>query len=307
MASLKMKVLITGGLGFIGSHVTEWFVKEGYDVTVIDGCFSYSHREILDGSFKFINADLAQEDAWRLIVDADPEYIIHMAAMTDVDYALANPRLTIENNVDCTLNVFKAAKRLKNLEKLLYVNTDEVYGECEYPKSEEELLFPRNPYSASKAMCSFIRTSFDTSYEPLKDKTAEVRMCNIFGPRQDTRKILPLLLHAVKTGDAIPLQEGGAGYREYLHVSNVAPALQLVLERGNRVFNLTAEECFTVKELIKTVEEITGVKINTFPALRPSMDRWYRMDNSRIKELGWHPEISFMNGLVRYIQDEKVV
>lgn len=296
------RVLITGGLGFIFSHVTQWFVAHGYDVTVVDGCFSYSHREILDGSFKFINADLAKEDAWRLIVDIDPEYIIHAAAMTDVDYALANPRLTVENNVDCTLNVFKGAKRLKNLKKLLYVNTDEVYGECEYPKSEEELLFPRNPYSASKAMCSFIRTSFDTSYESLRDKTAEVRMCNIFGQRQDSRKILPLLLHAIKTGDAIPLQEGGNGYREYLEVSNVAAALQLVLERGNRVYNLTAQEGFTVNEIIGKIEEITGKKINTYPASRAAHDRAYRMDNARIKELGWSPILSFEEGLKQYVE-----
>lgn len=289
------RVLITGGLGFIGSHVTEWFVKQGYAVTVIDGCFSYSHREILDGSFTFINADLAQEGAWRLILDADPQWIIHAAAMTDVDYAIQNPRLTIENNVNCTLNVFKAAKRLPNLEKLLYVNTDEVYGECEFPKTEEDLMFPRNPYAASKAMCSYIRTSYDSTYSELHNKTAEVRMCNIFGSRQDKRKILPLLFHSRKTGEAVPLQEEGVGYREYLYVKNVAPAFELILQKGHRVYNLTAKDGCTVLDLIDKIGNIM-----TYPSTRKGMDRWYRMDNTRIRDLGWQPLYSFTEGLTEY-------
>lgn len=292
------KLLITGNLGFIGSHLTEYFVAKGYEVIGIDACFSYSHREILNGSFKFINADLAEEGAWRHILDADPDYIIHAAAMTDVDYAIANPRLTIDNNVNATLNVFKAAKRLPNLKKILYVNTDEVYGECEYPKTEEDLMFPRNPYSASKAMCSYIRTSYDSTYPELKNKTAEVRMCNIFGTRQDKRKIMPLLIHSMKTGEAIPLQNEGEGYREYLYVKDVAPALELILQKGNRVYNLTANNGYTVQELISFLGR---EEIKTFPATRQSHDRWYRMNNTRIQELGWSPQYSFAEGLAEYV------
>lgn len=308
---MKSKVLITGGLSFIMSHVTEWFVMRGYEVIVIDNCSVGSHPEIVDGSFKFYQCDLTTDESWKIIVEEMPEYIIHAAAQSDVDFSLKNPRQTIVNNVLSMVNVFKGARNVarmsENFKRLLYVNTDEVYGECEHPKNEEELMFPRNPYSASKAMCAYIRTSYDCSFPELKEKTAEIRMCNIFGPRQDTRKIMPLLVRAVKNGDTVPLQNEGEGYREYLYVKNIPLVIEAVLLRGHRVYNVTNNDGFTVVELIKKFEEITGKKIKTKPANRPSHDRWYRMDNSRLKELGWHPLYSFEDGLREYLKIENIL
>lgn len=309
------KVLITGGLGFIFSHVTEYFVKRGYEVVVIDNCSTGSHPEIVNGSFKFYNADLSEPDAYKIIIEEKPNWIIHAAAITDVDFSIANPRRTIENNVMATLNVFKGAKQLESdyspgrgvtgFEKLLYVNSDEVYGECEEKKTEEDMMFPRNPYSASKAMCSFIRTSYDVTFSPLKDKTAEIRMCNVFGPRQDTRKIMPNLLKAVRDSNySVSLQEEGIGYREYLYVKNIPPIIELILEKGNRVYNITNNDGFTVNELIKKFESMTGKRIKTHPATRPSHDRFYRMNNERLKSLGWNPLYNFEQGLSEYNNDE---
>lgn len=299
-----MKILITGGLGFIFSHVTEYLVKRGYDVVVIDNCSVGSHPEIVDGSFKFHQYDLTTSDAFEIILQEQPDYIIHAAAQTDVDFSIANPRQTIENNVLATLNVFKAAKQLPELKKLLYVNTDEVYGECEYPKTEDDVMFPRNPYSASKAMCSYIRTSYDVTYSPLVNKTTEIRMCNVFGPRQDTRKIMPQIIKSLNDGHSIPLQEEGVGFREYIYVKNIPPLIELLLEEGNRVYNVTNQDGMTVNELIKKFETITGKGVATHPATRPSHDKWYRMSNSRLRNIGWRPLYSFEEGLKEYISLE---
>ncbi len=300
-----MKILISGGLGFIFSYATEYFVKQGYEVVVMDNCSVGSHLEIADGSFKLLIKDVADDDAFEFILRENPDYIVHAAAITDVDFSIKNPRQTFQNNVLSTLNVFKVAKQMPNLKKLLYVNTDEVYGECKTEKTEEEILFPRNPYSASKATGSFIRYSYDNTYEGLKDRTAEIRMCNIFGQRQAQTKIMPQIIASLKNGYSIPLQNGGVGYREYLYVENIPPIIEMVLKEGNRVYNITNNDGFTVNDLIKRVEGISGKKVVTHSAKRPGHDKFYRMSNKRLKDkFNWKPLFSFDEGIKKYLKLE---
>jgi len=298
---MAKRVLITGGLSFIFSHVTQYLVKRGYEVIVVDNCSTGSHPEIVDGSFKFINKDLSDDDAYQVIIEESPHYIIHAAAITDVDFSIKNPRKTIDNNVLSTLNVFKGAKQISSLEKLLYVNSDEVYGECMEKKKEEDMLFPRNPYSASKAMGSFIRTSYDITYPEIRDKTAEIRMCNIFGERQDMTKIMPQIRESLRNCYSVPLQNEGKGYREYLYVKNVPPMIELVMLKGNRVYNITNNEGFTVNELIKISEDISHRSVVTHPATRLSHDVAYRMESGRIRNLGWVPHYKFLGSLKEYL------
>ena len=301
------KVLITGGLGFIFSHVTEYFVKLGYKVVVIDNKSVGSHPEIIDGSFDFIEADVSDEKIKQVIIDENPEYIIHAAAITDVDTSINNPQKVVRNNVMATLNIFDAARKVTNLKKLLYVNTDEVYGQCETKKGEEDLLFPRNPYSSSKAFGALLRYSYDNTFPELKDKTTEIRMCNIFGERQDMRKIMPQIIESIRGDHSIPLQEEGVGYREYLYVKNVAPLIETILLAGNRTYNITNNDGYTVKELFSIVKKITGKDVKTHPAGRPGHDRIYQMSNDRIvKEFYWKPVYTFDEGLKRYLENEGI-
>ena len=301
-----MKIFISGGLGFIFSYVTQYFVERGYEVVVIDNCSVGSHPEIIDGTFKLINEDFSKDGASRFIVAENPDYIVHAAALTDVDYSIKNPLETLRNNVGCLLNAFEGARRVKNLKKFLYVATDEVYGECEYKKKEDEILFPRNPYSVSKAVGSLMRYGFDNTYPELKDKTAEIRPCNIFGQRQDITKIMPQIVKSIKEGYSIPLQDEGEGYREYLYVKNIPPAIELLLGKGDRTYNLTNNDGFKVKDLIVRIEKMTGKKVKTHPAVRQGHDRFYRMDNARIKKLGWQPLYNFEQGLEDYLKLENL-
>ncbi|MDO8577548.1 MAG: GDP-mannose 4,6-dehydratase [Candidatus Wildermuthbacteria bacterium] len=299
---MKKKVLITGGLGFIFSHVTEYFVRQGYEVTVIDNCSVGSHPEIVDGSFKLLREDFAQPSGWKLVLDEKPDWFIHAASITDVDHSITHSEEVMFNNLMCNLNAFEAARQCQGLEKFLYVSTDEVYGECEHPKQETEILFPRNPYSCSKAIGSLMRYAYDNTYSTLSKKTAEIRMCNIFGPRQDTRKIFPQIIKSIQEGYSIPLQNGGEGYREYLYVKNVPSMVELIMQKGWRTYNVTRNDGFTVLELIRKVEDLTGKKVSCHKTERQGHDRFYRMDNSRIvKELGWKPLHSFEEGLKEYI------
>ncbi|HEX7651795.1 MAG TPA: GDP-mannose 4,6-dehydratase [Candidatus Paceibacterota bacterium] len=298
------RILITGGLGFIFSHVTEYFVQKGWEVIVIDNESAGSHPEIVDGSFEYHKMSVCDREVIELIRSKSPDYVIHAAAISDVDYSIREPYKTLEENIRANLNVFEACREIAALKKFIYVSTDEVYGECEHRKKEDEIIFPRNPYAASKAVGSLFRLAYDNTYAELKDKTAETRFCNVFGPRQDTRKIMPLIKHALETGESLPLHNRGLGYREYIYVKNIPPALELILEKGNRTYNITTNDGLTVGELISRAEKVTGKQIAVYDERRPGMDMRYQMDASRIREdLGWKPTYSFDEGLKEYLGD----
>jgi dTDP-glucose 4,6-dehydratase len=294
------KVIITGGAGFIFSHVAEYLREKGYDVIILDNMTKGSHPEILDG-FSFHKVGVHHEFAKHIIVEHNPEYIIHAAAYSDVDGSIRSSEDIVRANCDATLNVFEAAKHCPNLKKLVYISTDEVYGECLHRKTENEILFPRNPYSFSKAHGSLLRLAYDNTFAELKDKTAETRFCNVVGERQDPRKILPRIREALRTGDPVPVHNGGTGYREYIWVENIPPAVELVMLKGNRTYNVTNNEGFTVKDLILYAEDITGQKVPTVPGERPGMDEMYQMHASRIHNLGWKPTTLFDEGLRKYL------
>jgi dTDP-glucose 4,6-dehydratase len=307
MDSTKPKIVITGGLGFIFSHVTEYFVKKGWSVIVIDDLSAGSHPEIIDGSFAFVEMDCASTRMQDFIIRENPDYIVHASAISDVDFSIKDPEYTLTQNILSTINVFEAARLCTNLKKLLYVSTDEVLGNCDHKKTEEEILFPKNPYSASKAVGSLLRLAYDNTYHSIKDKTCETRFCNVVGERQDDRKILPAIVKSIKTGEALKVHNGGTGYREYIFVENIPPIIDLLLEKGDRVYNITLNEGFTVNELIKKCEEVSGIEIKTTESHRPGMDTAYQMDNTRIKDMGWTPVISFEEGLKKYFRKEKII
>lgn len=300
---LGAKVVITGCAGFIFSHVTEYLVKRGYEVHGIDNLSEGSHPEIINDTFRFYKEDVSKKEVIDTILNIEPDYIIHAAAYSDVDRSIREPRDIIKSNCDATLNVFEASRQLPDLKKLVYVSTDEVYGECDHKKKEDEIIFPKNPYSFSKAHGSLLRMAYDNTYSELKDKTAETRFCNVFGPRQDERKIMPLIKRALTDGTPIPLHNEGGGYREYIYVHNIPPIVEKIMLEGNRTYNVTLNDGFTVKELIQRAETLTGKKVPTVPAERKGMDMKYQMDAFRAFRLGWRPEWDFDTAIKDYLHD----
>lgn len=290
-----MRIVILGSQGFIFSHVTEYFIAKGWDVHGIDNLSAGSHPELVPefekhANFHFYEHDVAFLPAVDLIVRLNPDYIIHAAHISDVDYSIKNPTKTLQANNNATLNVFDAARRCKNLKRLLYVSTDEVYGECARPKKEEEILFPRNPYALSKAFGSILRIAYDNTYPELRDKTVETRFCNVFGPRQDTRKIIPAIMRAAAGGQPVPLHNGGTGYRQWIYIKDIPPVVDLLLEKGHRIYNITSAIGTSVIELIQSAER-AGFKVPTVPGKRSGMDMKYQIDGTRIlEEFGWKPQ-----------------
>lgn len=300
------KILITGGAGFIFSHVTDYFLKKGWDVVVLDDMTTGSQPQLLEGwlthkNFKFHHIDVSDLSAQDLIVREQPDYIVHASAISDVDKSIKDPEYVLKQNILSTINVFEGARFLPELKKLLVVSTDEVYGECEVKKSEEDIIFPKNPYAITKALNSLMRIGYDNTFQTIKDKTCETRFCNVFGERQDERKVLARIKKSLEEDTAIPVQNGGTGYREYIYVKNIPPVIDLLLAKGDRVYNVTTNDGYTVQELIKKCEEATGKVAKTTEAHRPGMDMKYQMTNNRIKELGWTPLYTFEEGLAEYL------
>lgn len=307
MDNIKPKILITGNLGFIFSHVTQYFVKKGWDVVGIDDITTGSHPEIIDGSFKFYEMDCALLSVQEVIIRENPDYIVHASAISDVDFSIKEPQYTLYQNILSSINVFEAARWCTNLKKFLYVSTDEVYGDCEDQKNETSIMFPKNPYSASKAAGSMLRIAYDNTFFSLKNKTCETRFCNVFGPRQDSRKITSRIIQSIKDGSEIPLHNGGAGKREYIYVKNIPPVIDLLLEKGDRVYNVTNNDLFSVNELINKLGVMSETKLKTTESHRPGMDKIYQMNALRLKELGWSPLYSLEQGLQEYLREEGVI
>jgi dTDP-glucose 4,6-dehydratase len=270
-------------------------------VVVVDKQSSGSHPEIIDGSFKYYRLDVCSPKIFDIVKKEAPDYVIHAAAISDVDDSTKKPGRALEKNIIGNINLFEACRLLPSLKKFIYVSTDEVYGECEVKKQEGDILHPKNPYSCSKAAGSLMHITYLNTYPELQGKMAETRFCNVFGPRQDTRKIIPLIKHAIDTGESIPVHNEGKGYREYIYVHNIPPAIELILERGEGVYNLTLNDGFTVQELIGRAEKVTEKKVPTHPSTRPGMDMKYQMDATRITtELGWESTYSFDEGIADY-------
>jgi len=308
-----IKIIITGGMGFIFSHVTEYFLNKGWEVYCIDNLSAGSHPELVKEwsekypNFHFNNQDVSFSSVIQYIVRINPEYIIHAAAISDVDYSIKNPVKTIHANNNATINLFEAARQCRDLRRFLYVSTDEVYGECDHPKEEHEILFPKNPYAVSKAFGSILRLTYDNTYPEIKDKTIETRFCNVFGPRQDDRKVIPALKRALHGGKPLPFHNGGKGYRQYIYVKEIPRLIDLLLEKGHRTYNITSGEGHTVENLIRLAETLTGKKIPTIPSKRSGMDMRYDMSSKRLmQEFGWKPIFTFEQTFSQYLNDTDI-
>jgi dTDP-glucose 4,6-dehydratase len=266
-----------------------------------------SHPEIIDGSFKHINMDVSKREVIGAIIAEEPDYVIHAAAYSDVDGSIKMPEVIFFNNAVSTLWLFEACRLMPNLKRFIYVSTDEVYGECEHRKREDEIIFPRNPYSMTKAVGSLMRLAYDNTYVQLLDKTSETRFCNVYGPRQDARKIIPAIKRAYDEGTPVPVHNGGKGYREFIYVKEIPPVIELLLlsEEEGRTYNVTANVGYTVEGLLALAEKVTGKPVPTVPSNRAGMDERYQMSNERLtNEFGWAPRFNFQEAFAAYLQGQ---
>lgn len=307
-----MRILVTGGAGFIGSNYVH-FVLERYnyaEVLVVDA-LKYAGRvenfRGLEGkaNFRFERGDITNFEFVKGVIKRfDPDIIINFAAETHVDRSIADPSSFVLTNVYGTYNLLEISRQL-DVNRFVHISTDEVYGEILEGKADEDYpLDPTNPYAATKASADLLVLSYHKTYGL---DTIITRSSNNFGPRQYPEKLIPKTIIRAINNQNIPVHADGSHIRDWIFVGDNVEAIHLVAlkGRGGEVYNIAGENPLPTIEVVKKILTMLNKPetLIKFVPDRPRNDRRYALDCSKIKrELGWKPKHSFEDGLKKTIR-----
>lgn len=297
-----MTILVTGGAGFIGSEMTRQLVRLGYNVLVMDSLTYAGKIESLAEvreAITFKRIDIRDKKALdEFFENHEVEVVINFAAETHVDNSIAGPLVFLETNVLGTFNLLEAARHFQF--RFIQISTDEVYGSIEIGEfSENSILNPSSPYSASKASAELLMTSYVKTYNV--DALA-VRCSNNYGPYQHAEKLIPTLIRNAREGKKLPLYGSGKNVREWIHVADNVAAIIKVLEKGHtgNFYNISSGEFYSnlqVAEIVLDYFQKDRSSID-YVSDRPGHDFRYAIDSSKMRqELEWKPCITFAHGL----------
>ncbi len=306
-----MRLLVTGGAGFIGSNfVRRWLGRHPDDALVVLDKLTYAgNLENLDGlsghrGYRFVRGDVAEPADVRQALDPRPDLVVHFAAESHVDRSIDSPRVFLHTNVIGTQTLLEGCREAQ-VPRFVQVSTDEVYGTLGPTGAFRETtpLAPNSPYSASKASADLIVRSYVETY----GFPALVTRCsNNYGPYQFPEKLIPLLVTRAIDDQKLPIYGDGLHVRDWLHVDDHCDAIEAVCRTGEigQVYNIGGECERTNLQIAEAVLRLLGKskELITFVKDRPGHDRRYAMDITRIgAELGWKPARGFEEGLASTI------
>jgi UDP-glucose 4-epimerase len=302
--------LVTGGAGFIGSHLAERLVHEGYRVRVFDN-FSAGRKENMKevlSQIEVLRGDLRNDsDVNRAVRDVD--YVFHAAAMRSILRSVENPFEVHEVNGSGTLRLLMACRQAK-IKRFIFSSSSSVYGGTKhFPMRETDLLSPQSPYASSKILGEYYCRLFWTLYGL---DTVSLRYFNVFGPRQDPRSrysnAIPLFIARLLKGESIELHWDGKQSRDFCFIENVVKANVLAMKAKNvagDVFNIGGNEETTLLEMIASIQRLLGVK-NIKMIRRPKrvgdFRRTYACVDKARKLLGYSDLVSYHEGLRRTVR-----
>lgn len=306
-----MKILVTGGAGFIGSNFIHYIINKYNDEVVnLDKLTYAGNKENLKNiedrtNYTFIRGDIADKTLVDRLVSNNVDVIINFAAESHVDRSINDPSIFIKTNIQGTQVLLEAAKKYE-VKKFIQISTDEVYGSLGPDGffTEESPLAPNSPYSASKASADLLVRAYHKTYGLPVNIT---RCSNNFGPFQYPEKLIPLFVTNALDDKSLPLYGDGQNIRDWLHVKDHCRAIDLVLRKGKagEIYNIGGNNEYTNLEITREILKILNKPENLieFVEDRPGHDRRYAIDSSKIqKELGWKAEYSFIEGLKETIE-----
>jgi dTDP-glucose 4,6-dehydratase len=300
-----MKLLVTGGAGFIGSNYVRWVLSNTSDEVTVYDALTYagstaSLQDVEQGygrRYRLVHANICDLASLESAMTGH-DGVVHFAAESHVDRSIAGPESFALTNCVGTNLVMHAARRA-GVERVVHVSTDEVYGSVDHGTStEDDLLSPRSPYSATKAGSDLIALSYHATYGL---PVMVTRSSNNFGPWQFPEKVIPLFLTNLLDGKNVPLYGDGLNQREWLYVTDNCSAIDLVLRSGKEgeIYNIGAGNALTNRELTDKLLALVGAGNERVDYVtdRLGHDRRYAIDSARVRGLGWKPEHEFDDAL----------
>ena len=321
-----MKILVTGGAGFIGSAVVRQAIRDGHEVVNLDALtYAANLENVADVAgmpgYAFEQVDIRDRSALdRVFAQHKPDAVMHLAAESHVDRSIDGPGAFIETNVNGTYNMLEAARAWWTREgkpegfRFHHISTDEVFGSLPADPSvkftEDTPYDPRSPYSASKAASDHLVRAWHETYGL---PVVLTNCSNNYGPYHFPEKLVPVVILRALAGEPIPVYGDGGNVRDWLYVEDHADALLLCLQKGQvgRSYNIGGENEATNIDLVRTIcahldelrpDGAPHDRLITFVTDRPGHDRRYAIDPSRIRaELGWRPSVTVEEGLRRTV------
>jgi len=303
-----MKLLVTGGAGFIGSCFVRTALSEGWAEHVINfdkltyaGNLENVAPVAEHKGYRFIQADICDEAAVeKALREEAPDAIVHFAAESHVDRSIHSPAPVIQTNFNGTFTLLEAARRLK-IGRFVHVSTDEVYGSVEAPHEADESypLHASSPYSASKAGSDLLALSYFTTY---KMNVLVTRASNNYGPYQFPEKLIPLMISNALEDKALPVYGDGQQVRDWLYVEDHCRAIRAVLDKGRagEVYNIGGNCSLPNLDVVQRILKATDKPASLITRVtdRPGHDRRYALTNAKLSgETGWRPRMDFTQGL----------
>ena len=306
------KIIVTGGLGFIGSNLIDLLIKKNFFVINIDkATYSsnfYNVKEFKNSKkYKFIKLDINDKKIKDVLFKYKPSGLFNLAAETHVDRSIDNPSNFIQSNIVGVYNLLEYFKDYskKYKSKLIHISTDEVYGDILKGRTNEKYPYnPSSPYAASKASSDHLVASYIRTY----NLPAMVTNCsNNFGPKQHPEKLIPKLIHNILTNNKLPIYGRGKNSREWIYVKDHCEALVKIFEKGKigNFYNIGSNKNEINIEICKKLLKIGKSKLDIGKNVkielvedRPGHDIRYALNSNKlIKELNWKPKVNLKNGL----------